>query len=39
MEMPGDKRLGAVSYQFEGTDCHAEIAGVPGLAENWPAGR
>ena len=35
MEMPGDKRLGAVSYQFEGTDCRAEIANVPGLAENW----
>jgi 3',5'-cyclic AMP phosphodiesterase CpdA len=34
-EMPGDKRLGAVSYRFETADFRAEIVDVPGLIEHW----
>lgn len=33
--MPGEKRLGAVRYQLEGTAVAAEIAEVPGLAQYW----
>lgn len=33
--MPGDKRLGAVSYEFQGQECRGGIVAVPGLAEHW----
>jgi 3',5'-cyclic AMP phosphodiesterase CpdA len=33
--MPGEKRLGAVLYEIDGTELRARIAEVPGLAENW----
>lgn len=34
-EMPGDKRLGAVLYDFGGPALVAEIAEVPGLTRHW----
>jgi 3',5'-cyclic AMP phosphodiesterase CpdA len=34
-DMPGDKRLGAVSYEFQGANCRGGIVTVPGLAEHW----
>jgi 3',5'-cyclic AMP phosphodiesterase CpdA len=34
-EMPGEKRLGAVVYEFDGADLRAEIVAVPGLTEHW----
>jgi 3',5'-cyclic AMP phosphodiesterase CpdA len=34
-EMPGDKRLGAVSYEFDGSGLRTGIVEVPGLAEHW----
>ena len=34
-QMPGDRRLGAVSYEFAGTEVRAGIVAVPGLAEHW----
>ena len=33
--MPGEKRLGAVVYEFAGTALTARIAAVPGLARHW----
>ena len=33
--MPGDKRLGAVLYEIDGTELRARIAEVPGLTEHW----
>jgi 3',5'-cyclic AMP phosphodiesterase CpdA len=33
--MPGEKRLGAVLYEFDGERLAAEIAQVPGLREHW----
>jgi 3',5'-cyclic AMP phosphodiesterase CpdA len=33
--MPGEKRLGAVLYELDGTELRAEIAAVPGLTEHW----
>jgi 3',5'-cyclic AMP phosphodiesterase CpdA len=33
--MPGDKRLGAVLYEFGPTGFTAEICAVPGLVEHW----
>ncbi|HLY45304.1 MAG TPA: metallophosphoesterase [Stellaceae bacterium] len=33
--MPGDKRLGAVRYEFLGRQCRAAIVEVPGLTEHW----
>jgi 3',5'-cyclic AMP phosphodiesterase CpdA len=35
MDMPGEKRLGAVRCQIEGAELRAEICAVPGLAEHW----
>lgn len=35
VEMPGDKRLGAVSYEFDGSGLRTGIVEVPGLAEHW----
>ena len=32
---PGETRLGAVHYQFDGSRLHAAITEVPGLAEYW----
>lgn len=34
-EMPGDKRLGAVCYEFDGADCRGGLVAVPGLGEHW----
>ena len=34
-EMPGDKYLGAVSYEFDGDDVRAGIVAVPGLTAHW----
>jgi 3',5'-cyclic AMP phosphodiesterase CpdA len=34
-EMPGEKSLGAVLYEFNGGDVRVEIVAVPGLAEHW----
>ena len=33
--MPGDKRLGAVGYEFDNAGFSARIVAVPGLAERW----
>ncbi|HYZ39635.1 MAG TPA: hypothetical protein VE687_03305, partial [Stellaceae bacterium] len=33
--MPGEKRLGAVRYEFDGATLEAEIIDVPGLAQYW----
>jgi 3',5'-cyclic AMP phosphodiesterase CpdA len=33
--IPGEKRLGAVSYEFDENGFSARICGVPGLAEHW----
>jgi 3',5'-cyclic AMP phosphodiesterase CpdA len=33
--MPGEKRLGAVAYEFDEAGFTAEICAVPGLAEHW----
>jgi hypothetical protein len=33
--MPGEKRLGAVLYDFAGPGFTADIAAVPGLAQHW----
>lgn len=33
--MPGEKRLGAVRYEFDGGDVRAAIVAVPGLVEHW----
>ena len=33
--MPGDKYLGAVSYEFDGDRLSAGIVVVPGLTEHW----
>jgi len=33
--MPGEKRLGAVLYEFHGARLTAEIAEVPGLCQHW----
>jgi 3',5'-cyclic AMP phosphodiesterase CpdA len=33
--MPGEKRLGAVLYEFGESDFSAEICAVPGLAVHW----
>ena len=33
--MPGDKRLGAVLYEFDGAGVSAQIAEVPGLSQHW----
>jgi hypothetical protein len=33
--MPGEKLLGAVRYDFDGTEVKAEIVEVPGLAQFW----
>jgi len=33
--MPGEKRLGAVRYQLNGSTLEAEIIDVPGLARHW----
>jgi hypothetical protein len=33
--MPGEKRLGAVSYEFDGDELRVRIAEVPGLTEHW----
>jgi alkaline phosphatase D len=35
IDMPGDKRLGAVRYEIADTELTAEICDVPGLAEHW----
>jgi 3',5'-cyclic AMP phosphodiesterase CpdA len=32
---PGERRLGAVHYQFDGNTMHAAIVEVPGLTEYW----
>jgi len=34
-DMPGEKRLGAVRYEFNGDELGVDIAEVPGLAEHW----
>jgi 3',5'-cyclic AMP phosphodiesterase CpdA len=34
-QMPGEKRLGAVIYEFNARQVAAEIADVPGLARHW----
>ena len=34
-DMPGDKRVGAVSYAFNGPQCDGGIVAVPGLVEHW----
>jgi 3',5'-cyclic AMP phosphodiesterase CpdA len=34
-EMPGDKRLGAVCYEFDRHQYRAKIVAVPGLTEHW----
>ena len=34
-DMPGEKRLGAVSYEFDGDELRVRIAEVPGLTEHW----
>jgi 3',5'-cyclic AMP phosphodiesterase CpdA len=34
-DMPGEKRLGAVSYEFDGDELRVRIADVPGLTEHW----
>jgi 3',5'-cyclic AMP phosphodiesterase CpdA len=34
-EMPGEKKLGAVLYDFEDTSFAAEISEVPGLTQYW----
>jgi 3',5'-cyclic AMP phosphodiesterase CpdA len=34
-EMPGEKRLGAVLYDFRNPTFTAEIAEIPGLTEHW----
>jgi 3',5'-cyclic AMP phosphodiesterase CpdA len=34
-ELPGDKRLGAVLYEFGNPSFTAEIAAVPGLTQHW----
>jgi 3',5'-cyclic AMP phosphodiesterase CpdA len=33
--MPGEKRLGAVLYEFDEAGVSAEIAEVPGLSQHW----
>jgi hypothetical protein len=33
--MPGEKRLGAVLYEFGERGFTAEICDVPGLVEHW----
>ena len=33
--MPGDERLGAVVYEFDGRSLRANIAAVPGLSPHW----
>jgi 3',5'-cyclic AMP phosphodiesterase CpdA len=33
--MPGEKRLGAVRYEFDGAGFAAELVAVPDLAEHW----
>ena len=33
--MPGDKYLGAASYEFDGDDVRAGIVAVPGLTAHW----
>ena len=33
--MPGEKRLGAVLYEFGITGLRAEISEVPGLTDHW----
>ena len=33
--MPGEKRLGAVRYEFDGSTVRAAIVSVPGLTEYW----
>jgi len=35
MEMPGEKRLGAVRYEIDGAGLRAEIVDVPDLTEHW----
>ena len=35
MDMPGEKRLGAVRYEIQGAGLRAELCEVPGLAEQW----
>lgn len=34
-EMPGEKRLGAVRYEFDGSAVNLHIVEVPGLTEHW----
>jgi 3',5'-cyclic AMP phosphodiesterase CpdA len=34
-DMPGEKRLGAVSYEFDGDELRVRIAEVPELTEHW----
>jgi len=35
LPVPGETRLGAVRYEFDGDGVQAAIVGVPGLAEHW----
>lgn len=35
MDMPGEKRLGAVRYEIDGVKLSAAICGVPGIKEHW----
>ena len=33
--MPGERRLGAVRYEFDGDAVRAAVVEVPGLTEYW----
>jgi 3',5'-cyclic AMP phosphodiesterase CpdA len=33
--MPGEKRLGAMRYELDGSALQAQIVDIPGLAEHW----
>jgi 3',5'-cyclic AMP phosphodiesterase CpdA len=35
LELPGEKRLGAVVYEFHGSDVSIDLADVPGLTTLW----